>query len=493
MSKEHSSVLMQGAIGGILAGVSGIQGGFLLMPFALACLWSVSRNIAASALWGSIALLISHRWLLSLHPLDWIGVPAPLSLPIAILIWLFCGALAGGLVGFWSWVGRWPQFLGLREGGFRQQIFLALTMADVGGLAEVFLANTSLVWIGMGNSLWPGDIRLAGWARWIGAGGLATLQLLIGWWLWITTTFFRRGGKWRIFLFIGILFVVLTHGIGWTLLHSELVAETKKVALWQTAIPIRKKFSSGQKLRMPSAIQNSLDRANKLGADWLVAPEGTLIPNQKLLSNPPIPFLSGGFRWINGQQRSSLMVFDEGGESSSAVIDKYRLVPLGEWTPRFSGMGFRGLSAVGGLQPGESSRLMSWSGPPVAVAICYELSNGNALAHAVGGGAEWILTIANLDPYPISLQRQFLSLAQLRSIETSRDLISVANTGPSAVIKSSGEIQEVIPPFIEDVGLADLHLNKAITGYVRWRETPLIVLFFISICGLLFSNKSTKK
>ena len=89
-----------------------------------------------------------------------------------------------------------------------------------------------------------------------------------------------------------------------------------------------------------------------------------------------------------------------------ASIDKHRLVPLGEWVPALPGLS--GLSAIGGLEAGAPSRLWRWGGPPAAVAICYEISNGAVLAHAVAEGAEWILAAANLDPYPRLLQQQYL-------------------------------------------------------------------------------------
>ena len=76
------------------------------------------------------------------------------------------------------------------------------------------------------------------------------------------------------------------------------------------------------------------------------------------------------------------------------------------WVP---GGELSGLSAVGGLQPGAASRLLVLPEPigRLAAAICYEISDGEALARATSLGAEWLLTVANLDPYPIQLQKQF--------------------------------------------------------------------------------------
>ena len=131
--------------------------------------------------------------------------------------------------------------------------------------------------------------------------------------------------------------------------------------------------------------------------------------------------------------------------------------------------------------------MLTWNGPSLAGAICYEISDGNNLAKAIANGAEWILAIANLDPYPISLQNQFIALAQLRSIETSRDTITVSNTGPSTLILANGTAQKIIPPFKNRVDVTQLHLRKEITGYVLWREGPLIGLFVTSFIGLNFS------
>ena len=91
---------------------------------------------------------------------------------------------------------------------------------------------------------------------------------------------------------------------------------------------------------------------------------------------------------------------------------------------------------MGGLTPGPAPDDGGLD-PPAAVAICYEIADGLALARAAAM-ATWLLAIANLDPYPLQLQKQFLALAQLRAIETGRDLLSVGNTGPTALISATG-------------------------------------------------------
>ena len=483
MGNDRSLVLLQGLLGGLLAGVAlTVSGPWWMVP-ALALLWAASRSSLASAIWGAVAVLVSHRWLLALHPLMWIGVPAGLSLPIAIGIWLACALLAALLLACWSYLlNRLPL-----QGSFAN----AALAAAVWGLLEVALSKSPSFWIGVGGSLLPADPPLAALSRWIGEGGLAALQLLLGWWLWRLLTMSRRESGWPGLLAGGLLSLAVLHGVGARLLQNpetiggQAELAEYSVALWQPAIPTREKFSAQRQRDLPVRLQAALQEADAANANWLLAPEGTLPLNDSLSAPTPIPLMSGGFRWSRGRQRSAMLLVDAGGTTPLASIDKHRLVPLGEWVPSWPGIS--GLSAIGGLEAGEPSRLWRWGGPPAAVAICYEISNGAALARAVADGAEWILAAANLDPYPRLLQQQYLALAQLRSLETARPLLSTANTGPTAMIRADGQIAARLASFAPGVLMVPLQPRKGLTGYVRWGETPLLLMIGASSLVLIRS------
>ena len=337
----------------------------------------------------------------------------------------------------------------------------------------------------------PADPPLAGLSRWIGEGGLAALQLLLGWWLWRLLTMSRRESGWPGLLAGGLLSLVVVHGVGALLLqHPETIGGQSDLAeysvgLWQPAIPTREKFSAQRQRDLPGRLQAALHEADAADADWLLAPEGTLPLNDSLSAPAPIPLMSGGFRWSRGRQRSAMLLVDGDGTTPVASIDKHRLVPLGEWVP--SWLGLSGLSAIGGLEAGEPSRLWRWGGPPAAVAICYEISNGAALARAVADGAEWILAAANLDPYPGLLQQQYLALAQLRSLETARPLLSTANTGPTAMIRANGQVAERLATFDQGLLVVPLQPRKGLTGYVLWGEAPLLLMLGASSLVLIRS------
>jgi len=83
------------------------------------------------------------------------------------------------------------------------------------------------------------------------------------------------------------------------------------------------------------------------------------------------------------------------------------------------------------------------------------------------------------------LQKQFLSIAQLRSIETSKNLISVSNTGPTSLIRSNGIIDTLLSSNKELISLVDLELNSKKTIYTALSDFPMILVISVSLIGVL--------
>jgi apolipoprotein N-acyltransferase len=416
--------------------------------------------------------LVSHRWLLWLHPLDWVGVPLPLSLPLCLLLWASLGVVAAALVGGWRLL---VQLMG------PERWSSACLAAALWGLAEIVLAKGPLFWIGLGSAALPGDRAMAGLAQWIGAGGLAALQLLLAWWLWraLVAWAAQRSGVWRS-AGAWLLVVVLLHAWGWRLLQLPGpvagAASRLNLLVLQPAIPTREKFSWSQQQALLRRLAGAQLQAEQQGADLLVLPEGALAVGQTLPHAADVEVLSGGFREVDGALRSAVLRFAPGEQAPVQAIDKHRLVPLGEWIPGGSWLRWAGLSAVGGVSFGEPSRLLARPAGAVGVAICYELADGAALAAAARDGAGWLLASANLDPYPPQLQGQFAALAQLRAIETGRWLVSAANTGPSLLVDPSGVVRQRLSTGKASTLLVQLQVRAGRTGYSRTGELPLLLL-----------------
>lgn len=478
---------------GLLAGVALPPLGFPpLLWLALVPLWAVPhghrpRPYLLGFLWGLGAVLASHRWLLWLHPLDWVGVPGPLSLPLVSGLWIALGLLGGVLVGLWRWLlGR----LGV------ERFSTALIGALLWGLGETLLAKGPLFWIGLGGSALPGDPALAGLAALGGSALVGSAQLLIAWAL-ARVVLGREGSARRRWALLVAL--VLTLHLAGALALAASGAETfapaggaaggataagalpsLRLLVLQPAIPTREKFRVSQQQRLLDLLAMAQNEAAQRRADALLLPEGALPPGEPL----PLPagsvVLGGGFRYAGAQLRSSLLRFSPGERLPEHWVDKHRLVPLGEWVPFAGWWRWAGLSAVGGVTPGSASRLLAAEGTSpvgaVGVAICYELSDGAALADAVRGGAGWLLASANLDPYPAQLQEQFVALARLRAIETGRWLVSSANTGPSLVVDAQGRVRSRLAPGRARSGVMELQPRQAFTAYDRWGDAPLLLL-----------------
>jgi apolipoprotein N-acyltransferase len=485
-----------------VAGGSGLVAGLALPPLgwpwllwpALAVLWGRAGSPPVPSgsppaplgglLWGLAAVLVSHRWLLWLHPLDWIGVPGPLSLPLCLLLWLLCGVLGGLLVMGWSALVRWLD---------PARPSTALIGACLWGLAEVALSGGPLFWLGLGASALPGDGALAGVAALGGAGMIAALQLLVGWCLWRALALPLQRRCWGA---VAVALVVAAHlaGEAALALAPGPAGPPQRLLVLQPAIPTRSKFEDRQQQRLLSLLASAQrlaaggegpdpagpDPGSPARAAALLLPEGSLVTGQPL----PLPaggeVLSGGFRRQGEEQRSSVLRFGPGRRLAGGWIDKHRVVPLGEWVPLAGLLRWSGLSAVGGIEPGPPSRLLPRPAGPIGVAICYEISDGAALAAATRAGAQWLLATANLDPYPLQLQGQFLALARLRAIETGRWLVSAANTGPSVLVDGTGRLRERLPPQIATSGWMAVEPRTALTPYARWGEAPLLALLLLA-------------
>ena len=479
-------------IGGILGGISVSTDFWLLfMPISLFILWIERENRISNFCWGFFFILISHSWLYDLHPLTWLGFSSIESLIITILILLFCSILGGVLVYLWGLIG---EIIFFKEDIFKMK-FLPLTikvllLATIWGIGELVLSQTPFFWIGIGEGLVPGDMYLAGLGRWVGASGLCVIQILIGFWIYLINGKWRRKAHSKKTFILGLLVIAFLHLFGG--LIGPLNSNTDyPVAIWQTNILTRKKLNLSDQL-----IKDKLLAVQKYAlsnnAKLLVAPEGTLNTNFKFETGSEIPMLIGGFRKYENELRSSVLGYKIGDQFFTSFIDKNRLVPLGEEIPEVLGIFSKGLSAVGGVKSGRDSRFFeSKLSPPLAVAICYEISNGFKIKNAIKDGAKLIISSANLDPYPKKLQYQFLSLARMRSIENNKDNLIVSNTGPSGLISNNGKIIKLLKSNTEKTQIVFPTFSSENTFYTKFGEKPLLVLFVLCLGLNLFFIKST--
>lgn len=134
----------------------------------------------------------------------------------------------------------------------------------------------------------------------------------------------------------------------------------------------------------------------------------------------------------------------------------------------------------------ERSVFTGDDGTKVAPVICYESVYGEYVTGYVKNNAQFLAIITN-DAWWSNTQghKQHLSLAQLRAIETRRDIARSANTGISAFINQKGDITSRTK-YNEKTALRGLvHLNDVKTFYVRFGDyiayaaLPVMVVLFL--------------
>ena len=238
---------------------------------ALALLWSAARRPDAAGLWGGVAVLVSHRWLLlGLHPLMWIGAcslePAGGHGRLAGLC--HSGGSTGGRLGP---TGALVSAVAMEHG-----LAHGLPM----GVGRSGAGPRSVVLDRSGSSVIPAR-SAAGRVGPLGrCGRTGRASAPGGWWLWQLTRQPPMQRKGRITLGVGA--VVLAHAWGWWSLRPTEAPATAaptlmRMGLWQPALPTREKFNAAQQQRLPGRLQDALDKAAEKGADGLVAPEGTCL------------------------------------------------------------------------------------------------------------------------------------------------------------------------------------------------------------------------
>ena len=454
----------------------------ILMPIALSILWSGFYKNKSNFIWGFSFVLASHFWLVYLHPLTWLGFSSLFSLLVTFIILFSCSFCGGVLVFTWGWLGQKiltkNYIYSLNTLSLvKKIIFLSFIWA----FGELILTQTPFFWIGISESLIPGDLYLAGLARFIGSPGLCIIQLLIGFWIFIIFERYRKNLRYIRIFEIGFLIITFLHIFGAISTSSENSSFEYPIGVSQTNIPTREKtLINNQKIGV--YILDEQVRALSNNAKLLILPEGTLNTSFQFEQPSKLDSLVGGFRKEEGNLKSSLLAFKKGDKKFSNFIDKYRVVPLGEKIPKFlNKISKGGLSAVGGIEAGEKqSRFFKLeTHPPFAIAICYEISDGIKIRHAVKSGSEIIISIANLDPYPNQIFHQFLSLARMRSIENNKDTLIASNTGPSALVRSNGKIHSILKFNQKGYGTFFPKIYKKSSFYTKFGLMPLIIIFIL--------------
>lgn len=172
--------------------------------------------------------------------------------------------------------------------------------------------------------------------------------------------------------------------------------------------------------------------------------------------------ISGGKRAPERRKANSVLLAED--DVLSLVYDKRRLVPIAE----------------SGLAAGGSAAIVEIGGVKVAPLICYDAVFPADVRAAVRAGAR-LIALHTDDSFAArsDVPRLHLRVARMRAIETGVPVALVANTGPSALIDSSGALIALTSPLEATTLTATLTAAGGTTPYVRygdWVGTAAVAL-----------------
>lgn len=175
------------------------------------------------------------------------------------------------------------------------------------------------------------------------------------------------------------------------------------------------------------------------------------------------------------------------GTSPSQSYRKVHLVPFGEFIPLRPVLAWIVSVLAIPLQDfsrgSETQPPLAVAGERVAVNVCYEDVFGEEIIRPLPE-ATLLVNVSNVAWFGRSIApRQHLQISQARALETGRYMLRSTNTGMTAVVDPHGRIVEAAPQFSVATVNATVQGYSGATPYVRWGNTPIVVLI-IALIGL---------
>jgi apolipoprotein N-acyltransferase len=283
---------------------------------------------------------------------------------------------------------------------------------------------------------------------------------------------FRRRG----FLVLAGILVVWA-GFGLHRLHTPVAATGVKLAMVQPNFPVPGQYDRASLMARWQTLLSMSRAGLQAGANAVIWPEAAspwLLESdaaaRQQLANVTgyVPILAGSMRAVSATDFRNSLVVTEGPGPAAAVYDKWKLVPFGEYMPRWIPVKITPSVLGDGFTPGPGRRTLHVPGlPAFDPLICYEdVFTGQIVDES--DRPAWLVNITDDAWFGDSAgPRQHFAAARLRAVESGLPLARDANSGISAMIDAFGHVEVTLPLNAQSVLVASLPGALPETLYAR--------------------------
>lgn len=235
------------------------------------------------------------------------------------------------------------------------------------------------------------------------------------------------------------------------------------------------------------------------GANALIWPEGTspwLLDSDSSARSAlasvtgTAPVLAGSLRVVSPTDFRNSIVVVAGPVPALAVYDKWKLVPFGEYMPKWLPLKIIPDMLDGGFSPGSGPQTITVDGlPPFGPQICYEDVFPGQMVDEAHRPA-WLVNVTDDAWFGDSAgPRQHFANARLRAVEEGLPLARGANSGVSAMFDPFGHVVASLPLDTQGVLIAPLPPALPPTFFSRLGLIIPVILGVVSIiAGKLMSH-----